>query len=108
MKKKNFSLLKVITIRRRTVSEYRLYCNLSVSFHGAEVNVTAKPFPPYWLEGDEEKGPGDSYHGTDYLLLQAVASSLNFTVAVVPTADWDEVRRVLQDVWTCLAAIEGE
>lgn len=64
----------------------------SLSFHGAEVRVTARPFPPYWLEDETEAK--DSYHGTDYLLLHAVASALNFTVNVVPTLDWDEVRGV--------------
>lgn len=53
--------------------------------------MTAKPFPPYWLEGDGDAGK-DSHHGTDYLLLDAVASALNFTISVLPTVDWDEVR----------------
>ncbi|MPC20385.1 hypothetical protein E2C01_013327 [Portunus trituberculatus] len=70
-------------------------------FHGAEVKVTARPFPPYWLEGEEERGAADGYHGTDYLLLQAVASALNFTVAVVPTSDWNEVRACTVGVWAC-------
>ncbi|XP_063845577.1 ionotropic receptor 93a-like isoform X2 [Scylla paramamosain] len=74
-------------------------------FHGAEVKVTAKPFPPYWLEGEEERGAGDGYHGTDYLLLQAVASTLNFSVAVVPTSDWNEVTEKVEKREAFMATI---
>lgn len=58
------------------------------SFYGDKVNVTALPFPPYWLETD------NGYYGTDYLLLATVAQALNFNIRVLPTANWGEVVRV--------------
>ncbi|KAK8397750.1 hypothetical protein O3P69_004501 [Scylla paramamosain] len=63
------------------------------NFYGAKVNVTAKPFMPYWGE-DVEQHPGGSrktvYLGSDYQLLAAVASAMNFTVWVMPTPSWAE------------------
>ena len=62
-----------------------------LSFHGARVNVTALPFAPFW---EERKGPDNTikYSGTDYFTLTAIAAALNFTVHVVPTSSWGEVR----------------
>ncbi|XP_063886358.1 uncharacterized protein LOC135114385 [Scylla paramamosain] len=62
------------------------------NFYGTRVNVTALPFAPFW---EERKGLGNItlYSGTDYYTLAAIASALNFTIYVVPTSSWAEVRR---------------
>lgn len=65
------------------------------SFHGATVNVTALPFPPYWDTAEERSPDGTTtkgFTGTDYLMLEAIAGALNFSIRVLPTANWDEVR----------------
>ncbi|KAK7080316.1 hypothetical protein SK128_025430 [Halocaridina rubra] len=64
------------------------------SFHKAVVNVSSKPWPPYWTEEKVTKPDGTKdirISGTDGLLLHAVSQSLNFTFYNVPTANWDEV-----------------
>lgn len=55
------------------------------------MNVTALPFSPFW---EEREGPDNTtlYSGTDYYTLLAIAAALNFTVRVVPTSSWAEVR----------------
>ncbi|KAK3873599.1 hypothetical protein Pcinc_021403 [Petrolisthes cinctipes] len=69
------------------------------NFYGAKVNVTALPFPPYWLETNDE------YSGTDYLLLATVAQALNFTIRVIPTTDWGEVTGLVQQRQSFMATI---
>lgn len=61
------------------------------SFHGARVNVTALPYAPFW---DEREGPNNTtvYVGTDYNTVMTIGESLNFTIRVVPTSSWAEVR----------------
>ncbi|KAK8397751.1 hypothetical protein O3P69_004502 [Scylla paramamosain] len=65
-----------------------------------KVNVTAQPYMPYWGE-EEARGPDGSrvimYRGSDYRLLEAVASVLNFTIRVIPTSSWDD-GAVFQDM----------
>ena len=55
------------------------------------MNVTALPYVPFW---EEREGPNNTtlYSGTDYYALQAIAASLNFTVRMLPTFSWAEVR----------------
>ncbi|XP_068241246.1 ionotropic receptor 93a-like isoform X1 [Palaemon carinicauda] len=64
------------------------------NFYRSQVNVTALPFPPYW-NTIEEKGANGTTHtkytGTDYLMIESIAKALNFTLYVLPTANWDEV-----------------
>lgn len=71
------------------------------SFYGATVNVTALPFPPYWDTVEESAPAGTTtkrFTGTDYLMLEAIAEALNFSIQVLSTANWDEVRRSLSVV----------
>lgn len=63
--------------------------SLYFSFYGAQVNITALPFPPYW---DERESTTGRYHGTDYLMINAIGLELNFTVTVLPSTTWSDVR----------------
>ncbi|MPC18179.1 hypothetical protein E2C01_011055 [Portunus trituberculatus] len=66
------------------------------NFHGAQVNVSAAPFPPFW---DELKGPDNTrqYRGAGYSLLSTIAAALNFTFRVMPTSSWAEVVRLVEE-----------
>ncbi|XP_045111728.1 uncharacterized protein LOC123504887 [Portunus trituberculatus] len=66
------------------------------NFYGARLNVTALPYGPYWEERHESNN-ATYYSGTDYLTLAAIASSLNFTVRVLPTSSWAEVLRFVAE-----------
>ncbi|MPC89779.1 hypothetical protein E2C01_084739 [Portunus trituberculatus] len=88
-------------------------------FYNAVVNVTAKPFMPYWGEKMEQHHDGSRttiYYGSDYQLLAVVASAMNFTVRVMPTISWAEVSReekkyrvllhiiIIVVIWLCVSA----
>ncbi|KAK8397753.1 hypothetical protein O3P69_004504 [Scylla paramamosain] len=67
------------------------------NFYGAQVNVTALPFMPYWGNEDIRTPNGTSvikYEGSDYQLLLAVAAALNFTFRVLPSRSWTEINYV--------------
>ncbi|XP_063886437.1 uncharacterized protein LOC135114467 [Scylla paramamosain] len=78
------------------------------NFHGTAVNVTAQPYMPYWGE-EEARGPDGSrvimYRGSDYRLLEAVASVLNFTIRVIPTSSWDDVTNLVEDRTSLIASV---
>ncbi|XP_042231349.1 uncharacterized protein LOC121872583 [Homarus americanus] len=78
-------------------------CKFS-NFYGAQVNVTALPFPPFW---DEVKGPDNTtqYSGTDYMLLATIADALNFTIYVIPTANWAEVEKLVEERVSYIATV---
>ncbi|XP_071528798.1 ionotropic receptor 93a-like isoform X2 [Panulirus ornatus] len=77
------------------ISRLPLFPNKFSNFHGATVNVTGLPYPPYWVTSGE--GNATRYSGVDYQLLQTLADVLNFTIQVLPSATWqqvtDQVRR---------------
>ena len=73
---------------------FLIQCIFRYSFHGALVQVTARPYMPYWDEKEMRVHDGSrtiEYHGSDYRLLETVATALNFTVQVLPTSSWAEV-----------------
>ena len=77
----------------KTCTGFLLLNVRSYSFHGAAVNVTAEPYIPYWGEEEMQAPDGSKtivYRGSDYRLVEAVASVLNFTVRVLPTSEWTE------------------
>lgn len=58
------------------------------------MNVSALPFMPFWGEaphGSEDRSPGRRYIGSDYYLLETVATALNFKIRVITPASWQEV-----------------
>ncbi|KAK4302142.1 hypothetical protein Pmani_025761 [Petrolisthes manimaculis] len=65
------------------------------NFYGSVVNVTGQPFMPFWgevVQGSEEgRSTVTRYTGSDYYLLETVASALNFTISVTPSASWQEI-----------------
>ncbi|XP_042873753.1 uncharacterized protein LOC122254236 [Penaeus japonicus] len=94
----SWSLLKGL----RLLPGASLYQDKYSNFHGAPVNVTALPFAPYWTveEGEGEAGGGPpltSYSGTDFLMLHTISEALNFSINVLPTANWGEVSARLPD-----------
>ncbi|KAG7162365.1 Ionotropic receptor 93a-like 15 [Homarus americanus] len=60
------------------------------NFYGARVNVTALPYAPYWMTSGE--GNNTKHSGIDYNQLMTLSEVLNFTIHVLPSANWDEVR----------------
>ncbi|XP_045112357.1 uncharacterized protein LOC123505234 [Portunus trituberculatus] len=78
------------------------------NFHGAAVNVTAQPYMPYWGE-EQTKEPDGSrmtiYRGSDYRLLEAVASVLNFKIRVIPTLSWDDVTSLVENRTSLIASV---
>ena len=49
---------------------------------------------PYWEEEEVVADDGSKttvYRGSDYRMVDAIASALNFTVHVLPTSSWTEV-----------------
>ncbi|XP_063886432.1 uncharacterized protein LOC135114462 isoform X2 [Scylla paramamosain] len=70
------------------------------NFYGAQVDVTALPFMPYWGNEDIRTPNGTSvikYEGSDYQLLLAVAAALNFTFRVLPSSSWAEVISLMEE-----------
>ncbi|XP_042233727.1 uncharacterized protein LOC121873914 [Homarus americanus] len=59
------------------------------NFYGARVNVTALPYAPYWMTSGE--GNNTKHSGIDYNQLMTLSEVLNFTIHVLPSANWDEV-----------------
>lgn len=66
------------------------------------MNVAATTYKPLWFEV-EEAGPGDTtvkkHSGMDYLLLESIAKTLNFTFNVVPVTYWSEVSDPITDAY---------
>ncbi|XP_063886435.1 ionotropic receptor 21a-like [Scylla paramamosain] len=78
------------------------------NFYGAQVNVTALPFMPYWGNEDIRTPNGTSvikYEGSDYQLLLAVAAALNFTFRVLPSRSWTEVTSQVEERVSFIASI---
>ncbi|XP_066947170.1 uncharacterized protein [Macrobrachium rosenbergii] len=68
----------------------------SQSMYGGAVNVSALPYEPYWVE--EKTGDGGvEYSGTDRLMLEAMASSLNFSISLLPVKSWEEVQQSVSE-----------
>ncbi|XP_063886371.1 ionotropic receptor 93a-like [Scylla paramamosain] len=76
----------------------------SSSFYGARVNVTARPYTPFW---EEREGPENTtlYSGTDYYTLTAIAAALNFTFHRLPTSSWAEVTRLVEERVSFMASV---
>ncbi|XP_063886436.1 ionotropic receptor 93a-like [Scylla paramamosain] len=69
-------------------------------FYGAVLNVTPLPFMPFWGEVEVQTPDGTSvtkYEGSDYQMLLAVASALNFTFRVLPSNSWAEATIQVQE-----------
>ncbi|XP_069156905.1 ionotropic receptor 21a isoform X2 [Procambarus clarkii] len=75
------------------------------NFYGGRVTVTALPFPPYWIEEDGNKSSSTQYYGTDYLMLETIAKTLNFTIVIINTTDWDEVTKKVEERESFMATI---
>lgn len=68
-----------------------------LSFYGAPLNMTVHPFPPYWMEVESGRPDGSTVKriaGRDYTMLETMAQALNFTISVMPDADWEEAREL--------------
>ncbi|KAG7178056.1 Ionotropic receptor 21a-like 8, partial [Homarus americanus] len=85
------------------ISHQQLFPEKFSNFFGEQVNVTALPFSPYWIQ-DEGSGL-TQYYGTDYLMLRAIAASLNFTIHVLPAANWDEVTKKVEERESFMATV---
>ncbi|XP_071527500.1 ionotropic receptor 93a-like [Panulirus ornatus] len=88
--------------------QHQLFPEKFDDFQGAMVPVTALPFPPHWVEEDQQAADGTtvrSYSGTDGELLHSVASALNFTFYVLPTTSWAEVVKLVEERKSLMAAV---
>ncbi|XP_071527035.1 ionotropic receptor 21a-like [Panulirus ornatus] len=82
----------------RLLTELPLLPEKYDDFQGGTVPVTAKPFPPYWVEEYHQAANGTTvkiYTGTDGEMLHAVAGALNFTFRVIPITNWVEAVEIL-------------
>lgn len=62
------------------------------SFYGSKVGVTALPYMPYWTVKDDGDVNGTvHYSGSDWMMLETIASALNFTIHVLPVTTWVQV-----------------
>ncbi|XP_063886458.1 ionotropic receptor 93a-like [Scylla paramamosain] len=78
------------------------------NFHGAKVNVTSGPYMPYWDEEEVMVSDGSKttvFRGSDYRMLEAIASVLNFTFRLLPTSSWVEVTRRVEERVSLIAPI---
>ncbi|XP_063886454.1 ionotropic receptor 21a-like isoform X2 [Scylla paramamosain] len=78
------------------------------NFYGAKVNVTSEPYMPYWDEEEVLAADGSKtivYRGSDYRMVDAIASALNFTVRVLPTSSWTEVTRLVEEKTSLISPI---
>ncbi|XP_071516179.1 ionotropic receptor 93a-like [Panulirus ornatus] len=66
-------------------------------FHGAVVPVTALILPPFWKSVGLNADGKVCYSGRDYLMMAAVARSLNFTIELHRSFNIDEVLAKLED-----------
>lgn len=65
--------------------------------------MTVHPFPPYWMEVESERPDGSTVKriaGRDYTMLKTMAEALNFTIAVMPDADWEEASQLSEIQWS--------
>lgn len=70
------------------------YGNLSCSLHGAQINIGAMPFPPYWGKRKVVEASGTSSStcfGPDCEMVRAIGYALNFTFRVPAAGSWAEV-----------------
>ncbi|XP_071527773.1 ionotropic receptor 93a-like [Panulirus ornatus] len=69
------------------------------NFQGATIPVSVLPFPPFWVEEDQQTADGTtvrSYSGTDGEMFLSLARALNFTFRVLPANNWIEVMRLVE------------
>nr|CEF34378.1 Variant Ionotropic Glutamate Receptor [Coenobita clypeatus] len=72
----------------------------AANFYGAPVPFASNNFPPYWMQYDEEVEGGATvrrYSGRGFMLADACAGKLNYTMTQFPTNDWTEVIVVLKN-----------
>ncbi|KAK8397747.1 hypothetical protein O3P69_004498 [Scylla paramamosain] len=84
----------------KLLSSVSFFQNKFQNFYGAKVNVTSEPYMPYWDEEEVLAADGSKtivYRGSDYRMVDAIASTLNFTVRVLPTSSWTELIRAGHD-----------
>ncbi|XP_071527502.1 ionotropic receptor 93a-like [Panulirus ornatus] len=68
-------------------------------FKGETIPVSVLPFPPFWVEEDQQAADGTtvrSYSGTDGEMFLSLARALNFTFHVLPANDWVEVEMLVK------------
>ncbi|XP_042225916.1 uncharacterized protein LOC121868951 [Homarus americanus] len=90
------------------ITNLPLFSEKFSNFYGMKVNVTALPFPPYWNVVEETDDAGTiipRYSGTDYLMLETTAQTLNFTTNVLPTSNWEEVTKRVEERTSFIATV---
>ncbi|MPC18186.1 hypothetical protein E2C01_011062 [Portunus trituberculatus] len=78
------------------------------NFYGAKVSVTSGTYMPYWDEEEVLAADGSKtivYRGSDYRMVDAIASVLNFTVRVLPTSSWSEVTKLVEEHTSLISPI---
>ncbi|XP_064107713.1 glutamate receptor ionotropic, delta-1-like [Macrobrachium nipponense] len=83
-------------------SIYQMFPEKYSNFFGSYMNVTCWPFMPYFMSMEEVTGESSlsgAYTGRDYIMLETLASILNFTINILPVESWDEMMlKVVQRV----------
>ncbi|XP_063886450.1 glutamate receptor ionotropic, delta-1-like [Scylla paramamosain] len=63
---------------------------------------------PYWDEEEVLAADGSKtivYRGSDYRMVDAIASALNFTVRVLPTSSWTEVTSLVEQKTSLISPV---
>ncbi|XP_071527771.1 uncharacterized protein [Panulirus ornatus] len=80
-------------------TKLQLFPEKFLNFQGATIPVSVLPFPPFWVEEDQQAADGTtvrSYSGTDGEMFLSLARALNFTFRVLPANNWIEVMRFVE------------
>ncbi|XP_045111734.1 uncharacterized protein LOC123504893 [Portunus trituberculatus] len=96
-----FSMMNTVFLNIEGTSE-------QTRFYGAKVNVTSGTYMPYWDEEEVLAADGSKtivYRGSDYRMVDAIASVLNFTIRVLPTSSWTEVTRLVEEQTSLISSI---
>ncbi|XP_042866394.1 uncharacterized protein LOC122249515 [Penaeus japonicus] len=78
------------------------------NFHGAYVNITSGVWAPFWDEKEVVAPDGSKvkeYSGSDYMALDTIAKGLNFRIRQVPTKDFVEVTKRVEERVSFISSI---
>ncbi|XP_037797032.1 uncharacterized protein LOC119592274 [Penaeus monodon] len=89
-------------------SPFEIFNEKYENFHGGYVNITSGVWAPFWDEKEVMAADGSKvkeYSGSDFMALDTIAKALNFRIRQVPTKDFVEVTRKVEERVSFIASI---
>ncbi|XP_063596697.1 uncharacterized protein LOC134773425 [Penaeus indicus] len=89
-------------------SPFEIFTEKYENFHGGYVNITSGVWSPFWDEKEVTAADGSKvkeYSGSDFMALDTIAKALNFRIRQVPTKDFVEVTRRVEERVSFIASI---